>query len=141
MPSLLRTVRLSSTDVSDINSLLRQLSSAAVPLSEAEMVSVAANSEVVVCRTAEGRIVGMARLKADGGFLGNKGTIEDVVVDQGHRGKGLGKALMQALTDRARQVRLTSLDLTSAPHRVAANELYKELGYILRVTNVYRLAL
>jgi ribosomal protein S18 acetylase RimI-like enzyme len=31
-----------------------------------------------------------------------------------------------------------SVDLTSRPSRVEANKLYRELGFVLRETNVYR---
>lgn len=69
---------------------------------------------------------------------GTKFRIEDVVVDESYRGKGIGKDLMKGAIDYARSSGARSVDLTSRPERVAANRLYQELGFLLRETNVYR---
>ena len=67
--------------------------------------------------------------------------IEDVVVDKNHRGLGLGKRLLRFVHERAKELGVGSLILTSAPRRVEANGLYRSLGYELRDTNAYRLNL
>jgi ribosomal protein S18 acetylase RimI-like enzyme len=67
--------------------------------------------------------------------------IEDVVVDEAFRGKGIGKELMVHAMEFAKTTGAKSVDLTSRPTRVAANKLYQELGFELRETNVYRFAL
>ena len=72
---------------------------------------------------------------------GCKGWIEDVVVDKNHRGLGLGKRLLRFVHERAKELGVGSLILTSAPRRVEANGLYRSLGYELRDTNAYRLNL
>jgi ribosomal protein S18 acetylase RimI-like enzyme len=72
---------------------------------------------------------------------GTKFWIEDVVVDEAFRGKGIGKALMLSAMELANQVGTKSVDLTSRPYRIAANRLYQELGFELRETNVYRYSL
>ena len=64
--------------------------------------------------------------------------IEDVVVDDGARGLGLGTALCHAAIAKAKTLGATSVNLTSRPSRVAANRLYQKLGFELRETNVYR---
>ncbi len=69
------------------------------------------------------------------------GRIEDVVVDEAYRGQGLGKRLMEELIEHAREKGVRTLDLTSRPERVAANELYKALGFTHKETNVYVLKL
>jgi ribosomal protein S18 acetylase RimI-like enzyme len=69
---------------------------------------------------------------------GTKYWIEDVVVDKAHRGKGIGKALVLYAVDIARSMGAKSVDLTSRPFRIAANKLYRDLGFELRETNVYR---
>jgi len=38
----------------------------------------------------------------------------------------------------ARENGAKSVDLTSKPSRIAANKLYRDLGFELRETNVYR---
>lgn len=69
---------------------------------------------------------------------GTKYWIEDVVVDQGHRGEGIGKALVLYALEIAVSLGAKSVDLTSRPFRIAANKLYRDLGFVLRETNVYR---
>jgi ribosomal protein S18 acetylase RimI-like enzyme len=64
--------------------------------------------------------------------------IEDVVVDDSARGKGVGEALNRAALDRARAEGATTVDLTSRPSREAANRLYQRIGFVPRETNVYR---
>lgn len=69
---------------------------------------------------------------------GTKAWIEDVVVDESARGKGVSVALMNHVLNIARETGVQKVDLTSQPFRVAANNLYKKLGFELRETNVYR---
>lgn len=64
--------------------------------------------------------------------------IEDVVVDKTARGKGIGEAITLAAIERARELGITKIDLTSSPSRKAANRLYQRLGFKQRTTNVYR---
>ncbi|MBR11657.1 MAG: GNAT family N-acetyltransferase [Acidimicrobiaceae bacterium] len=72
---------------------------------------------------------------------GLRAWIEDVVVDEAARGRGVGEALNRAAIDRAREAGATTVDLTSRPSREAANRLYRRLGFQERTTNVYRLDL
>jgi len=72
---------------------------------------------------------------------GLRAWIEDVVVDEGARGRGVGEALNRAAIERARSEGATTVDLTSRPSREAANRLYQRLGFQERSTNVYRLDL
>ena len=69
---------------------------------------------------------------------GVHGWIEDVVVDQAARRQGIGEGLTRACLDKARELGLDSVNLTSRPAREAANKLYRSMGFILRETNVYR---
>jgi len=72
---------------------------------------------------------------------GLRAWIEDVVVDETVRGRGIGEALNREAIDRARAAGATTVDLTSRSSREAANRLYQRLGFEKRATNVYRLAL
>jgi ribosomal protein S18 acetylase RimI-like enzyme len=85
-----------------------------------------------------GQILGMLSLIVMKIPTGNKAWIEDVVVDQSARGKGMGKALMDHALERAKELAVKSVDLTSRPSREKANMLYQSLGYQIRETNVYR---
>jgi ribosomal protein S18 acetylase RimI-like enzyme len=64
--------------------------------------------------------------------------IEDVVVDESARGRGVGDLLNRAALDRARELGAKTVDLTSRPSREAANRLYQRIGFVARDTNVYR---
>ena len=83
-------------------------------------------------------IVGMLTLAMFRIPTGLRAWIEDVVVDTRRRGQGIGKALTLAAVERARQAGATTIDLTSRPSRVAANQLYQSVGFVKRETNVYR---
>ena len=63
--------------------------------------------------------------------------IEDVVVDQAARGRGVGEALTRAALERAAARGLSKVDLTARPAREAANRLYRRIGFQPRQTNVY----
>lgn len=86
-------------------------------------------------------IAGMATLSLCPLPSGTKAWIEDVVVDEPFRGKGLGRQLIEHLVDEARRLQADSVNLTSRPERLAANRLYRSLGFVQRETNVYKLAL
>ena len=72
---------------------------------------------------------------------GLRAWIEDVVVDESARGRGIGAALNRRAIEIARQAGARTVDLTSRPDREAANRLYARLGFNQRNTNVYRLDL
>lgn len=88
-----------------------------------------------------GEIIGSAALAISHSPTGHHGWIEDVVVEEKCRQRGIGRALTQALLDKARALGLTRVYLTSRPSRVAANRLYQSMGFIQRETNVYRYTL
>lgn len=68
---------------------------------------------------------------------GNHCRIEDVVVDERYRGRGLGRELMEKVIVALREKHVGGIELTSRPSRIAANALYKSLGFTPRRTNVY----
>lgn len=72
---------------------------------------------------------------------GDKIWIEDVVVDNAARGKGVGIKLLEFSIAYAKSQGIKSINLTSSPDRVAANNLYQKLGFLKRETNVYRLTM
>lgn len=64
--------------------------------------------------------------------------IEDVVVDQAARNKGIGEALTREAMNLAAHYGSAWIDLTSRPSREDANRLYQRLGFVKRNTNLYR---
>lgn len=83
--------------------------------------AIVATATLVVCRTPERTF----------------GEVEAVAVLPAWRGRGLGRRLMEHIIAEAPRLGCGSLHLTSRPARVAANELYRCLGFCLRETNCY----
>jgi ribosomal protein S18 acetylase RimI-like enzyme len=129
--------------LSDLNSLLLQLSSNYPPITAKNLQSVSEKSSVLLATESKTKkTVGMATLAVSHKLTTpDFGTIEDVVVDSGYRGRGIGKELVCRLITKARNLRLHHLDLTSKPSRVVANQLYVQLGFSLRTAITYRLVL
>ena len=72
---------------------------------------------------------------------GLRAWIEDVVVAESGRRRGVGEALTRAAIRRAEEVGARTVDLTSRASREAANRLYLRVGFKQRDTNVYRYTL
>jgi GNAT superfamily N-acetyltransferase len=70
-----------------------------------------------------------------------KARLDEVVVDQEARGKGVGAALVSAALDVARQKGAQVAELQSGVEREAANRLYPRMGFELRKSNLYRIVL
>ena len=128
--------------IAAFNRLVPQLSgSAAVPTPELirEIVEAQA-STVLIARDArdKGRIVGLLTLVVFRIPTGVRAWIEDVVVDEAVRGRGVGEALSQEAVRRAIELGARTVELTSRPSREAANRLYQRLGFVRRDSNVCR---
>src|SRR5438552_8578395 len=72
-----------------------------------------------------------------------KARLDEVVVDAGARGKGVGEALVKAALDigRARGAQVAELQSGRGPAREAAHRLYERLGFRVRDTDVLRIVL
>jgi ribosomal protein S18 acetylase RimI-like enzyme len=68
---------------------------------------------------------------------GLRSIIEDVIVDETMRRRGIGEALVRKAIDLAREEGAEGVSLTSNPQRQAANKLYGSIGFQLRQTNPY----
>lgn len=69
-----------------------------------------------------------------------KARIEDVVVDDSARGKGVGKELVLRCVEVARESGAEIVELQSARWRQVANRLYPKIGFELRDSNLYRIS-
>lgn len=122
--------------------LIPQLSKSNPPPSAEELAAIAASeaSVLLIARDPErsGEIVGSLTLVMFRIPTGLRAWIEDVVVDESARGRGVGDALNQFALARARDAGCRTVDLTSRPSREAANRLYQRIGFTRRETNVYR---
>lgn len=83
------------------------------------------------------KLIGMGWIFPRQTMLRKQAVVEDMIVDEAHRGKGLGKKLLADLIHWASEQKIEMIELTSNPARVAANELYKKFGFKLHPTNHY----
>jgi ribosomal protein S18 acetylase RimI-like enzyme len=119
--------------------LIPQLSSSSPSPGAAELGAIVADplSTLYLARVS-GRIVGSLTLAMYQIPTGLKAWIDDVVVDESARGRGIGEALSAAALEEARRRGAKDVSLTSRPFREAANRLYQRLGFEPYETNVYR---
>ena|SRR5690349_15233063 len=82
-------------------------------------------------------IVGLLCLTVYRVPTGLRSIIEDVVVDENRRRRGIAEALVRQAIDLAREAGAEGISLTSNPQREAANKLYQSIGFQLRQTNPY----
>lgn len=124
-----------------VNRLVPQLSSSSPQLDSGDLKRII-DDECVDFLVAEdsdtGEIVGTLTLVVFFIPTGVRAWIEDVIVDSGARGSGIGKLLVRRAIEIAGSQGARTVDLTSRPSRVEANALYLSLGFEIRETNVYR---
>ncbi|HYM97091.1 MAG TPA: GNAT family N-acetyltransferase [Candidatus Sulfotelmatobacter sp.] len=72
-----------------------------------------------------------------------KARLDEVVVDAGARGRGVGEALVnEALAvGRERGAQVAELQSGKGPARAAAHRLYERIGFRIRETDVFRITL
>jgi ribosomal protein S18 acetylase RimI-like enzyme len=123
--------------------LVPQLSKSNAAPTEKELAAIVASraSVLFVAFDEDDEIVGSLTLVLFRIPTGLRAWIEDVVVDETARGKGVGHRMNEAAIEYARKAGAKTVDLTSRPSREAANRLYQRLGFEQRNTNVYRLLL
>jgi ribosomal protein S18 acetylase RimI-like enzyme len=85
----------------------------------------------------DGDIVGAACVTVYRVPTGIRAIIEDVIVDEESRGRGIGEALVRKTLEIARTRGAPAVTLTSNPNRQVANRLYQRMGFVLRETNAY----
>jgi len=88
-----------------------------------------------------GRLLGMGWIFPRQTILRHQAIIEDMIVDESQRGKGLGEKILKDLIRWAKRQKIEVIELTTNPKREAANSLYKKVGFKLHETNHYLLNL
>jgi len=125
-------------DLADLDALMHELS--ATSFCNEVLLNNAlsdANVHVYVIRD-EGHIVATGTLCIKHTLEFTIADIESVVVSSKCRGRGYGKELMTAMIEAAKKMNVHHIQLTSNPTRVAANQLYQELGFERYETNCYK---
>jgi len=131
----------SSQDLTDLDALMHELS--ATSFCNEELLNNAlndANVHVYVIRDG-GHIVATGTLCIKHTLEFAVADIESVVVSSKCRGRGYGKELMTAMIEAAKKMNVHHIQLTSNPARVAANQLYQDMGFERYETNCYKLLL
>ena len=125
-----------------LTALLPQLNPKLKPLTMERLSTVIGDpaTTLLVARY-DARIVGAAAVLVYATPAFVKARIEDVVVDENSRGKGVGEALVRRCMEVARERGAEIVELQSARWRKVANRLYPRLGFQLRESNLYRLEL
>lgn len=122
-----------------VNGLLPQLSSSALPLTDVSLRQIIqSESSYLLMAEEDGHFYGSLSLVVFVIPTGTRAWIEDVVVSEDSRGKGVGRLISERAVDLAIQLGAKTIDLTSRPSRVIANNLYKKIGFVQRETNIYR---
>ena len=123
-----------------VSRLLPQLSPDASILTRQYFKSILASESIhfFIAEIDNRQIAGMLTIAAYKTPSGIKVWIEDVVVDESQRGRGIGKELMVFAIDYSKTMGAKDIRLTSRPSRIAANELYLKLGFKKYETNFYR---
>ena len=119
--------------------LVPQLSRSSSPPTAEELNKIVAHEASTILLASEGKtILGSMTLVLFPIPTGIRAWIEDVIVDESARGRGVGEALNRRALKIALNAGAKTVDLTSRPSRDAANRLYQRLGFVARETNVYR---
>jgi ribosomal protein S18 acetylase RimI-like enzyme len=127
------------TLASPMGKLLRQLSGSATPFDAGRLRTILSDASVYVFGAyLNGCLAGTLTLTKSHLLSGIRSRIEDVVVDEAHRRQGVAAALVSHALAVSKNLGADSVDLTSAPSRTAANALYRQMGFAIRETNVYR---
>ena len=137
---IIKISRFSERAFEAVSRLLPQLSPDANVLTRQYFKSILASESIhfFICELDKKQIVGMLTIAAYKTPTGIKVWIEDVAVDEAHRGKGFGKELMLVALDYSKSLGSKDIRLTSRPARIAANELYLKLGFKKQETNFYK---
>lgn len=129
-------------NVQELERLSQQLHRDTRTTSANEIASLIQNSGtfLVVAKDNE-KIIGMGTLYVQQKIGARFAYIEDVIVDDVYRGKGVGRDIMVHLIETARANGVQSITLTSRGERTAAHSLYEKLGFVKKETQVFRLNL
>jgi ribosomal protein S18 acetylase RimI-like enzyme len=129
---------LNSTIQVQVENLFNQLSPNKKQLTLIDILK-EGNPVTIVCCEENDEIVGIATMCNYRVISGNKGWIEDVVVDAAARGKGAGLKMIEKLIEIAKEKGLSEVLLFTEQHRVAAISLYGKLGFTAKNSQIYHL--
>ena len=127
-------------DLAGINRLLTQWSDTGYQMNADYFKELIIKSHIL-CLYNNEDMIGTVTLVPLYKLSGSKGSVEHLIIDESQRGKGLGEKLMRFALDFAKEQNIETLFLTCEPQRIAANALYKKLGFTIKDTSFYQLNL
>ena len=122
----------------ELNNLLKQWSPKRKPINAGRFRELIKKSCLIGLFDGK-RLIGTVTLIEMNKVSGRKGSIEHLIIDEKYRGRGLGEKLMRFALIVARKMKIKDISLTCEPERVAANALYKKLGFKIQKSKFYRL--
>jgi GNAT superfamily N-acetyltransferase len=89
------------------------------------------NDQFYFCALHDNKVVGFCSLSTRKrlGWQGTIANIDEMIVDEHHRGQGIGRALIGHVEENARSLGCTGIELDSALHRKEAHKFYEHLGF------------
>lgn len=123
------------SDFDRVFGLLRQLwpdpTLSREAIGDAFMRGLDSDSQRYICAVVEDRPVGFCSLIVRSSIWaqGHLGYIDELVVDEAHRGKGIGGMLLQRAVELAREAGCGKVELDSAFHREEAHRFYERQGF------------
>jgi ribosomal protein S18 acetylase RimI-like enzyme len=119
-----------------ISELFKQLGGNKNQISLTELLDGKNQISLVYCSDKD-EIIGIALMCTYKVISGKKGWIEDVVVSSGHRGKGIGRKMMNKLLEIGSEKELSEILLFTEDHRTPAINLYSDLGFKCKESRIY----
>ncbi|MBC6998405.1 GNAT family N-acetyltransferase [Cytophaga sp. FL35] len=137
---VLHKFELNNKNQERIRTLYKQLNDTIIPRPLHQVLQEDNHVIFMVCKDEKEEIVGIALMATYKVVSGFRGLVEDVVVDEAYRGKGIGRMLMESLLEEARRKSIDEVMLFTGHHRTPAINLYKSLGFKIRESGVYNLS-
>jgi phosphinothricin acetyltransferase len=135
---IMRLVEIDSAVVADLTVLAQQLKPAWEALTESSVEALVASESRVYVARCDSRIVGITVMVPHRHLPGLSYHVEDVVIATEHRGRGVGRRLLEySMQDVPGPA--VSFDLRSHASRTAAHRLYSSLGFRPSDTTLFRL--
>ncbi len=127
-----------------VRHLVKQIGSSFQELTADELRGLLASPQsylFVAQNTSTQEIVGMVMAVLYRIPYAKKAYFDDLIVDEKFRKMGIATKLMQKAIQTARGEKVSYIEFTAHPKRIASNHLYEKLGFQKRETNIYRLSL
>lgn len=128
------------SDLVDLNILIAQLSKSAKPVNF-EVVKRSMKGGFIFSARDNGKLLGITMLIPITKLTAYFGNIEEVVVLESYRGKGIGKKLMKLAIAKGKKLKMKHLFLTSGKKRKAARHIYESMGFEASETTPFKMFL